>query len=58
VAIEQLDSGIGDDEKAFYRGKIAAASFFAKNFLPMLNSTRQINDNLDNDVMDLDEAGF
>jgi hypothetical protein len=34
------------------------ASFFAKNFLPQLTSTRGIVENLDNDVMELDEAAF
>ena len=34
------------------------ASFFAKNFLPLLTSTRSVIDNLDNDVMELDEAAF
>ena len=45
-------------EKSFYEGKVAAASFFAKNFLPLLTSTRSVIDNLDNDVMELDEAAF
>ena len=34
------------------------ASFFAKNFLPLLTSTRQVVENLDNEVMELDEAAF
>ncbi|OBG84053.1 butyryl-CoA dehydrogenase [Mycobacterium sp. E136] len=59
VAIDKLDAGVsGDDDRAFYEGKVAVASFFAKNFLPMLTSTRQIIENLDNEVMELDEAAF
>ena len=58
VAIEKLDAGAEGDERAFYEGKLAVASFFAKNFLPMLTSTRTIIDNLDNEVMELDEAAF
>jgi alkylation response protein AidB-like acyl-CoA dehydrogenase len=58
VAIEALDAGASDADRAFYEGKIAVASFFAKNFLPLLTSTRQIIENLDNDVMELDEAAF
>ena len=58
VAIEALDAGASGDDRAFYEGKIAVASFFAKNFLPLLTSTRQVIDTLDNDVMDLDEAAF
>lgn len=58
VAIEKLDAGATGAEKSFYEGKIAAASFFAKNMLPLLTSTRQVIENLDNDVMELDEAAF
>jgi alkylation response protein AidB-like acyl-CoA dehydrogenase len=58
VAIEKLDEGATGSEKSFYEGKIAAASFFAKNFLPLLTSTRSTIENLDTDVMELDEAAF
>ena len=58
VAIEALDAGASGDDRAFYEGKIAVASFFAKNVLPLLTSTRQVIDTLDNDIMDLDEAAF
>ncbi len=58
VAIEKLDAGATGDDRAFYEGKVAVASFFAKNFLPLLTSTRSIVENLDNEVMELDEAAF
>jgi alkylation response protein AidB-like acyl-CoA dehydrogenase len=58
VAIEKLDAGATGDDRAFYEGKVAVASFFAKNFLPLLTSTRTIVENLDNEVMELDEASF
>jgi len=62
VAIEKLDAGAGEnmgaDDRAFYEGKVAVASFFAKNFLPLLTSTRAGVENLDNEVMELDEASF
>ena len=58
VAIEKLDSGVDGADRAFYEGKIAVASFFAKNFLPLLTSTRAIVENLDNEIMELDEASF
>lgn len=58
VAIEKLDAGAEGDDRAFYEGKVAVASFFAKNFLPLLTSTRAIVENLDNEVMELDEAAF
>jgi hypothetical protein len=34
------------------------ASFFAKNFLPLLTSTRAVLDAIDNEIMELDEASF
>ena len=58
VAIAALDGGATGAEKSFYEGKIAASSFFAKNFLPLLTSTRQVVETVDNEVMELDEAAF
>ncbi|MBV8928027.1 MAG: acyl-CoA dehydrogenase [Mycobacteriaceae bacterium] len=58
VAIEKLDAGVSGADRDFYEGKIAVASFFAKNFLPLLTSTRTVVANLDNDVMELPEAAF
>ena len=58
VAIEALDAGASGDDRAFYEGKIAVASFFAKNFLPLLTSTRHVVETLDNEIMELDEAAF
>jgi len=58
VAIEALDAGATGTERSFYEGKIAVASFFAKNFLPLLTSTREVIETLDNEIMELDEAAF
>ncbi|GAB7066831.1 acyl-CoA dehydrogenase [Mycobacterium hodleri] len=58
VAIAALDQGATGADKSFYEGKIAVASFFAKNFLPLLSSTRLVLENIDNEVMELDEAAF
>src|ERR1700751_3950843 len=58
VAVAALDAGASGSERSFYEGKIAVASFFAKNFLPLLTSTREVIDTLDNDIMELDEAAF
>jgi alkylation response protein AidB-like acyl-CoA dehydrogenase len=58
VAIAALDAGATGADKSFYEGKIAVASFFSKNFLPLLTSTRLVIDTIDNDVMELDEAAF
>jgi len=58
VAVEKLDGGAEGADRSFYEGKIAVASFFTKNFLPLLTSTRSVIENIDNDIMELDEAAF
>lgn len=58
VAMTALDAGASGADRSFYEGKIAAASFFAKNFLPLLTGTRQVIDTIDNEIMELDEAAF
>ncbi|MGJ0118296.1 acyl-CoA dehydrogenase [Williamsia sp. MIQD14] len=58
VALTALDNGATGADKSFYDGKIGVASFFAKNMLPQLTSTKAIIDTIDNDPMELDEAAF
>ncbi len=58
VAMAALDAGASGADRSFYEGKVAVASFFAKNFLPLLSGTRQVVEALDNDIMELDEAAF
>jgi alkylation response protein AidB-like acyl-CoA dehydrogenase len=58
VAIAKLDAGCAEKDAAFYRGKIAVASFFARNVLPELSAGRKIIEAADNDLMTLDEAAF
>ncbi|MCP2276423.1 hypothetical protein SAMN04244553_4571 [Nocardia amikacinitolerans] len=58
VAIAALDAGATGSDVAFYNGKIGVAQFFARNVLPELTATRAILANLDNDIMELDEAAF
>jgi hypothetical protein len=58
VALTALDAGPAEADTAFYNGKVAVASFFAKNVLPELTATRGIVEKIDNDVMELDEASF
>ncbi|BBX10494.1 acyl-CoA dehydrogenase [Mycolicibacterium aichiense] len=58
VAIAALDAGASGADASFYEGKIAVASFFAKNMLPQLTSTRQVIETIDNEIMELDEAAF
>ncbi|MXP21977.1 acyl-CoA dehydrogenase [Gordonia sp. HNM0687] len=58
VALAALDSGASDDDTSFYEGKIAVASFFAKNMLPELATARSTIENIDADIMEVDEAAF
>ncbi|TWH15545.1 hypothetical protein L618_000300001190 [Rhodococcus rhodochrous J45] len=58
IALSALDAGVDASDKAFYEGKVAAASFFAKNVLPELSVARQIITDVDLDIMELDEAAF
>ncbi|MGX7823876.1 acyl-CoA dehydrogenase [Actinokineospora sp. 24-640] len=58
IAMAALDAGASAKDKAFYEGKLAVASFFAKNVLPELSGARKIVESADNDIMDVDEAAF
>ena len=58
VAVDKLDAGATGADRSFYEGKVAVASFFAKNFLPLLTSTRSVIETIDNEIMELDEAAF
>ncbi|SDN21468.1 acyl-CoA dehydrogenase [Allokutzneria albata] len=58
VAIAALDSGPSAKDRSFYEGKVAAASFFAKNVLPELSSRRKIVESTDSSLMEIDEAAF
>ncbi|WP_410660226.1 acyl-CoA dehydrogenase [Amycolatopsis sp. lyj-112] len=58
VAIGKLDAGASAKDTPFYEGKIAVASFFAKNVLPELTSRRAIVEAADNSLMEISEAAF
>ncbi|HET7398306.1 MAG TPA: acyl-CoA dehydrogenase [Intrasporangium sp.] len=58
VAQRGLDAGAGGSDADFYRGKVAAASFYAKNVLPRLAAERAIVEAADNALMDVPEAAF
>ncbi|WP_116049576.1 acyl-CoA dehydrogenase [Amycolatopsis palatopharyngis] len=58
IALTKLDGGVSGKDEAFYNGKVAVASFFAKTVLPELTSRRAIVEAADNDLMDIDEAAF
>ncbi|MFF3221981.1 acyl-CoA dehydrogenase [Nocardia suismassiliense] len=58
IAAAALASEASEKDRAFYTGKVAAASFFAKNVLPELTANKAIIAAIDNDIMQLDEAAF
>ncbi|HUW77822.1 MAG TPA: acyl-CoA dehydrogenase [Candidatus Nanopelagicaceae bacterium] len=59
VASEKLkESGLSTRDRSFYEGKVAAAKFFAQNFLPPLSADRVIVETTDNAIMDLAEESF
>jgi alkylation response protein AidB-like acyl-CoA dehydrogenase len=49
---------LADGEDAFYRGKVAAASFFAKTVLPRLAAERQVLTATGQELMELPEEAF
>jgi len=62
IANAALDNGAANsaakNDTAFYRGKIATATFFAKNMLPKLTALRTVIDSIDDDIMRLSERAF
>jgi alkylation response protein AidB-like acyl-CoA dehydrogenase len=58
VALQKLAGTPSAKDKAFYEGKIAVASFFAKSVLPELTARRKITESTDNALMDIDESVF
>ncbi|MEV5648378.1 acyl-CoA dehydrogenase [Nocardia sp. NPDC052254] len=58
IAQAALAGEVSEKDRLFYTGKIAVASWFAKNQLPLLSGVRAVVDNLDTDIMKLDEAAF
>ncbi|MFL6126328.1 acyl-CoA dehydrogenase [Actinophytocola sp.] len=58
IALARLDEGATTKDKAFYEGKVAVATFFARNVLPELSAGRKIVEAADNSLMELDETAF
>jgi hypothetical protein len=59
VALNALaGDGISEADRAFYRGKVAAAKFFAHEVLPRLGADRRIVESTTLDLMDVDEDVF
>ncbi|MEV2278408.1 acyl-CoA dehydrogenase [Nocardiopsis sp. NPDC049922] len=57
IALNSIDGAEGDD-KDFYTGKIAAARFFAEQFLPRIAAERRIAEGVKLDLMDVPESAF
>jgi hypothetical protein len=60
VAHAALEAGdtLTQKDADFYRGKIAAASFFARTVLPKIAAERAIAEATDNALMDVPESAF
>ena len=58
IAQVALTGDVSAKDRPFYEGKVAVASFFAKNVLPKLAATKAIIASIDTEIMDLDEAAF
>jgi alkylation response protein AidB-like acyl-CoA dehydrogenase len=58
IALSALDGELSERDRAFYNGKVAAATFFAKNVLPRLGAERKTIEGVDLTIMDLREEAF
>jgi alkylation response protein AidB-like acyl-CoA dehydrogenase len=58
VALAALSGEVGEKDRYFYEGKLAATRFFATQVLPRLTSERTIVENTDNALMEVPEAAF
>jgi alkylation response protein AidB-like acyl-CoA dehydrogenase len=57
-ALTTRGADLSPKERDFYTGKVAAASFFARNVLPRLASERAVAEATDNALMDVPESAF
>ncbi|GLY14012.1 acyl-CoA dehydrogenase [Kineosporia sp. NBRC 101677] len=58
VALTALEGSAKAADRAFYQGKVAAATYFAAQVLPHLAVERAILESTDNALMDLPEEAF
>ena len=58
VAHAALADAPSTSDNSFYQGKIATATFFAKNMLPKLTAQRTIIESIDDDIMRVSEDAF
>ena len=57
VASEKVDAATGADQD-FYTGKIAAATFFAREVLPRIGADRRAAESTTGELMELPESAF
>jgi len=58
VASAALAGGASASDEAFYKGKVAVATFFANNMLPKLTGVRGVIESIDDDIMRVSEDAF
>jgi alkylation response protein AidB-like acyl-CoA dehydrogenase len=58
IALDALNSGASQRDAAFYRGKVASATFFAETVLPRLAADRVVVESQSLAAMELDEEAF
>ena len=58
VAIAALEAGASAKDQEFYKGKIAAAKWFAQNLLPLLAGERLAAETTNLEIMELSEDAF
>ncbi|MGY1838820.1 MULTISPECIES: acyl-CoA dehydrogenase [unclassified Modestobacter] len=58
VALTALAGDVGERDRLFYEGKLAATRFFCSQVLPKLTSERYLAEHTDNALMEVDEAAF
>jgi alkylation response protein AidB-like acyl-CoA dehydrogenase len=58
VALAALAGELGERDRHFYEGKLAATRFFCTQVLPRLAAERVVVEHTDNALMEVDEAAF
>jgi hypothetical protein len=58
IALDALTAGTAQRDAAFYRGKVASATFFADTVLPRLAADRVVVESQSLAPMELDEDAF
>lgn len=58
IALRALEGTPSDRDRTFYEGKVATATWFARNRFPLLAAERAIAEATDSSLMELPEASF